>query len=51
MLSILLKALGFIFIIAIGLQQKQKGIFKKEHGAFLSTVIMNITLPCTFFIQ
>ncbi len=46
MIDILIKALGFIFIICIGFFLKQKGICKKEHGQFLSTIIMNITLPC-----
>ncbi|MFR7591310.1 MAG: AEC family transporter [Longibaculum sp.] len=46
MLDILIKALGFILIIVIGFLLKSKGICKREHGQFLSTIIMNITLPC-----
>lgn len=46
MLDILIKAVGFVLIIIIGFILKSKGIFKKEHGQFLSTIIMNITLPC-----
>lgn len=46
MLDILIKAFGFILIIVIGFLLKSKGICKREHGQFLSTIIMNITLPC-----
>lgn len=46
MLDIFIKALGFILIIVIGFLLKTKGICKREHGQFLSTIIMNITLPC-----
>jgi predicted permease len=46
MIDILIKAFGFILIIFIGFYLKSKGICKREHGQFLSTVIMNITLPC-----
>lgn len=46
MIDILIKAFGFILIIVIGFLLKNKGICKKEHGQFLSTIIMNITLPC-----
>ena len=46
MIDILIKAFGFILIIVIGFLLKSKGICKREHGQFLSTIIMNITLPC-----
>lgn len=46
MIDILIKAFGFILFIIIGFLLKQKGICKREHGLFLSTIIMNITLPC-----
>lgn len=46
MLDIFIKASGFILIIVIGFLLKTKGICKREHGQFLSTIIMNITLPC-----
>ena len=49
MLDILIKAIGFIFIIIIGYIFKSKGIFQKEHARFLSFIIMNITLPCSLF--
>lgn len=47
MTNILIKASGFILIIIVGFFLKNKGICKKEHGQFLSTIIMNITLPCS----
>lgn len=46
MVDILIKASGFILVIIIGFCLKQFGLCTKEHGKFLSTVIMNITLPC-----
>lgn len=46
MIDIFIKAFGFILIIIIGFLLKSKGICKREHGQFLSTIIMNITLPC-----
>ena len=48
MLDILIKAFGFILIIVIGFLLKSKGICKREHGQFLSTIIMNITLPVSY---
>lgn len=47
MIDILIKAFGFVLIIIIGFLLKSKGICKREHGQFLSTIIMNITLPCS----
>lgn len=47
MIDILIKAFGFVLIIIIGFLLKNKGICKREHGQFLSTIIMNITLPCS----
>lgn len=47
MFNILIKAFGFVLIIIIGFLLKNKGICKREHGQFLSTIIMNITLPCS----
>lgn len=47
MIDILIKAGGFILIIIIGFTLKTKGICRQEHGRFLSTIIMNITLPCS----
>lgn len=47
MIDILIQALGFIIVIVIGFLLKTKGVCKREHGQFLSTIIMNITLPCS----
>lgn len=47
MIDILIKASGFILIIILGFTLKTKGICTREHGNFLSTIIMNITLPCS----
>lgn len=45
MKAVLIKSLGFIFIVILGYLLKKKGFFKKEDGAFLAKVVMNITLP------
>lgn len=45
MKAVLVKSLGFIFIVLIGYIFKRGGFFKKEDGLFLSKVVMNITLP------
>ena len=47
MFDILIKASGFILIIILGFTLKTKGLCTREHGSFLSTIIMNITLPCS----
>lgn len=47
MTDILIKASGFILIIVLGFTLKSKGLCTREHGNFLSTIIMNITLPCS----
>ena len=47
MIDILIKAGGFILIIMLGFALKTKGVCTREHGSFLSTIIMNITLPCS----
>lgn len=47
MIDILIKASGFILIILLGFTLKSKGLCTREHGSFLSTIIMNITLPCS----
>lgn len=46
MIDLLIKAFGFVLIIIIGFLLKKHGICTREHGQFLSTIIMNITLPC-----
>ena len=45
MVDVLVKSLGFVFIIALGYILKKKGFFKAEDGLFFSKVVMNITLP------
>lgn len=45
MKAVIVKSLGFIFIVLIGYIFKKIGFFKKEDGLFLSKVVMNITLP------
>lgn len=45
MKAVIVKSLGFIFIVLIGYIFKKSGFFKKEDGLFLSKVVMNITLP------
>lgn len=47
MIDLLIKAFGFILIIIIGFLLKSNGVCNKDHGRFLSTIIMNITLPCS----
>ena len=43
--EILVRALGFISIIALGYFLKVKGIVKREDAKVLSTIVMNVTLP------
>lgn len=43
--EVLIKSLGFIFIILLGYVLKRSGFFKAEDGIFFSKIIMNITLP------
>lgn len=45
--NIILKALGFILVIITGVLLRKKGVCTKEHGKFLSAVVLNITLPCS----
>lgn len=45
MKAVMVKSLGFIFIVLIGYIFKKIGFFKREDGLFLSKVVMNITLP------
>ena len=47
MVEILLKALGFILIIIVGATLRAKGKCTREHGKFLSFVVLNVTLPCS----
>ena len=51
MIDILIKSGGFILIIMLGFALKTKGVCTREHGSFLSTIIMNITLPCSLLSQ
>lgn len=43
--EILIRALGFISIIALGYFLKLKGVVKREDAKVLSTIVMNVTLP------
>ena len=43
--EILVRALGFISIIALGYFLKVKGVVKREDAEVLSTIVMNVTLP------
>lgn len=45
--AVLIKSVGFIFIIFIGYMLKKRGFFKREDGFLLSKIMMNITLPAT----
>lgn len=47
MAGILIKASGFILVIMAGILLRYKGVCTKEHGKFLSSVVLNITLPCS----
>lgn len=44
--NIMVRAIGFISIIALGYFLKIKGALKKEDAKVLSTIVMNVTLPC-----
>ncbi|MGT2811424.1 AEC family transporter [Streptococcus minor] len=43
--EILIRALGFIAIIALGYFLKLKRIVKREDAKVLSAIVMNVTLP------
>lgn len=43
--AVLIKSLGFIFIIILGYVLKKVKFFKAEDGLFFSKLVMNITLP------
>jgi Predicted permeases len=43
--SVLVKSFSFIFIILLGFSLKSLGFFKREDGAFISKIVVNITLP------
>lgn len=45
MLSVLLKAFGFIFIIILGYMLKKLGFFESKDYRLISKIMMNITLP------
>ncbi len=47
MFSILSRAIGFLLIIYLGYYLKQRKVFRREDGAKLSTILMNVTLPCS----
>lgn len=47
MFTILSRAIGFLLIIYLGYFLKQRKVFKHEDGAKLSTLLMNVTLPCS----
>ena len=49
MFFVLLRSLTFIFIIVLAFCFKRKNILKREDANILSTIIMNITLPCALF--
>ena len=46
MLSILTRSLGFLLVIYLGYFLKMRKITSQEFGKVLSTIVMNITLPC-----
>lgn len=43
--AILVKAVGFLFMIAMGFTLKQVGLFSKEDSGLLSKLVLKITLP------
>lgn len=47
MVSVLLKAASFVFIIAFGYALKRFGFFKEGDHRFISKIILNITLPAS----
>lgn len=47
MIEIIIKALSFVLVIATGAALRAKGLCTREHGKFLSAVVINITLPCS----
>lgn len=46
MAAILLRAFGFLLIIALGQWLKLGGMAKRDDAKLLSAILMNITLPC-----
>lgn len=47
LLSILSRAVGFLLIIYLGYFLKHRQVFRREDGAKLSVILMNVTLPCS----
>lgn len=46
MVNVLLRSLGFLFVILATFTLKKVGMFRKEDGQFLAKLMMNITMPC-----
>ncbi|WP_394405211.1 AEC family transporter [Streptococcus sp. 20-1249] len=46
MVTILLKAFGFMLVIGLGYYLKMVGIVEKKDVKIFSTIVMNVTLPC-----
>ena len=43
--NVVLKAIAFVFIIALGYGLKKAGVFKRADYKMMSRVVLNITLP------
>ena len=46
MTEILLKSSGFLLVIIVCFCLKEVGLFRKEDGAMLSKLMLNVTMPC-----
>lgn len=46
MSDILIRALGFLSVIALGYLLKLRGVVQREDAGIFSTLVMNVTMPC-----
>ncbi|HEM5122064.1 TPA: transporter [Streptococcus suis] len=49
-MTIIARALGFIFVIGLGYTLKVKGIVRREDATIFSSLVMNITLPVSLLV-
>ncbi len=49
-MTIIARALGFIFVIGLGYTLKAKGIVRREDSTIFSSLVMNITLSASLLV-
>ncbi|WP_227984780.1 hypothetical protein [Streptococcus ruminantium] len=51
MAEILIRALGFLLVIALGYMLKLRKVVRREDAGIFSAIVMNVTLPCTILVS